>query len=72
MQKNGSGKLFKRGKVFDEQIAIDGVGQNVIGVKLKHFRNFVGLIGADIVKKGQKTDVPYFAGVIVKIWLQHL
>ena len=36
MQKNSTGKLLERRKIFDEQIAIDGVGQNIIGVKLQH------------------------------------
>ena len=31
MQKNSTGKLLERRKVFDEQIAID-----IIGVKLQH------------------------------------
>jgi hypothetical protein len=50
MEEDGGCQVGKRGKILDEQIAVDGMIQGVFRVKSDEARDLVGLERADVVK----------------------
>ena len=60
---NGSA-FFKRRKIFEEHVAIDGMVPDVVCFKLHHSVNFICLVCADVMESRKDQEIPDFPGRI--------